>query len=138
MKDQMWKVVGFLVALLATSAAVGQTNRGDTIADIPFAFTVANHTLPPGRYTVTRMSQTTLRMFNSHGQGTVVLTTGAEGKAPESTGKMVFHRYADAYFLSQVWVAASGIGRKVFQSRSEDELAKKRIEMEIAVLRIAR
>lgn len=138
MKKQPWKVVGFLAALLAASTAVGQTNRGDTIADIPFAFTVANHTLPPGRYTVTRMGETTLRVFNSHNRGTLVLTTKVEGTASESTGKMVFHRYGDAYFLSEVWVPANGIGRKVFQSRAEKELAGKRTEMEIAVLQVAR
>ena len=59
MNKQLWKVVGFLAALLAASTAVGQANRGDIIADVPFAFTVANHTLPPGRYTVTRIGETT-------------------------------------------------------------------------------
>ena len=138
MKKQLWKIVGFLAALLATSTALGQSNRGDTIADIPFAFTVANHTLSAGRYTVTRLGETTLRISSSHNQGAVVLTHAVEGKAPESKGKMVFHRYGESYFLSEVWVAAGGIGRKVFQSRLEDELAGKQIQMEIAVLQIGR
>ncbi len=138
MNKQLWKVVGFLAALLAASTAVGQTNRGDTITDIPFAFTVANRTLPPGRYIVTRMGEATLRVFNSHNQGTLVLTTKVEGKGSERTGKMVFHRYGDAYFLSEVWVPANGIGRKVFQFRAEKELARKRTEMEIAVLQVTR
>jgi hypothetical protein len=141
MKKQLWQVTGFLAALLVTSTAVGQTsqtNRGDTIANIPFVFTVANHTLPPGRYTVTRMSEAMLRIFNSHNRGTLLLTHNVEGKAPESNGKIVFHRYGNTYFLSEVWIAASGTGRKIFQSRSEDELAKKQIEMEIASLQIGR
>jgi len=137
MRKQLWKTVGFLAALLATSTALGQSNQGDTIADIPFAFTVANHTLPAGRYTVTRLGETTLRISSLHNQGTVVLTHAVEGKAPESKGKMVFHRYGESYFLSEVWVAAGGIGRKVFPSRLEDELARKQIEMQIAVLQIA-
>jgi hypothetical protein len=58
--------------------------------------------------------------------------------APEATDKMVFHRNGDAYFISEVWVPADGIGRKVFQSRAEKELAGKRTEMEIAVLKLAR
>ena len=136
MKKQLWRVVGFLAACLVTSTALGQTDWGVTMANIPFAFTVANDTLPPGRYTVTPVNQTLLRIFNSHNQGTFVPTTGVEGKATESTSKMVFHRYGDAYFLSEVWASASG--RKVFQSRSEGELAGKRTEMEIAVLQIAR
>jgi hypothetical protein len=138
MNIQLWKVAGFLAALLAASTAFGQLNRVDIIADVPFAFTVANHTLPPGRSTVTRMGDTTLRVFNSHNQGTLVLTTEVDGKASGNTAKMVFHRYGDAYFLSEVWVSANWIGRKVFQSRAEKELAGKRTEMELAVLQVTR
>lgn len=138
MKRQLWQVMGFLAALLATSTAAGQTKRGETIVDIPFAFTVANHTLPTGRYTITRMGETTLRIFSPHNEGTVMLTHKVEDKVPESKGKIVFHRYGDAYFLSEVWVPANGIGRKVFQSRSEAEIAGKKTEIEIAVLQIAR
>jgi len=138
MQKQLWKTVAFLAAIMATSTALGQSNQRDTIADIPFAFTVANQTLPAGRYTVSRLGETTLRISSSHNQGAVVMTHSAEGKAPESKGKIVFHRYGESFFLSEVWVAADGIGRKVFQSRLEDELAGKQIQMEIAVLRIAR
>jgi ABC-type uncharacterized transport system ATPase subunit len=84
------------------------------------------------------MGETTLRVFNSHNQGTLVLTTKVEGKASGNTGQMVFHRYGDAYFLSEVWVSANGIGRKVFQSRAEKEIAGKRTEMKIAVLQVTR
>jgi len=137
MKKKLRQVVGLLAALLAASTAVGQTKPGDTIADIPFAFTVSNHTLPPGLYTVTRLSEKALRICNSQNRGTFALTNRVEGKAPES-GKVIFHRYGDAYFLSEVWVAASRTGRKVLQSRSEKELAGKRTKMEIAELQIAR
>jgi hypothetical protein len=97
--------------------------------------TVANHTLPAGRYTITRMGETTLRIFNPHNQGAVMLTHRVEGKAPESTGKMVFHRYGGTYFLAEVWVA-DGNGSKLFRSRAEKELAGTGAEKEIAALRI--
>jgi hypothetical protein len=137
MKKKLWQVVGFLAALLAASTAVGQSNGGGTIADIPFAFTVANHTLPPGRYTVTRTSEKILWVFNSQNQGTIALSNRIEGKARDSS-KLVFNRYGNAYFLSEVWVAGSRIGRGVLRSRSEKESAGKRAEMEIAALQIAR
>lgn len=143
MQKQLWKTVGFLAAMLATSTALGQSNPGGTIADIPFAFTVANHILPAGHYTVTRLGETTLWISSPHNpsphnQGTVVLTHAVEGKLPESKGKMVFDRYGKSYFLSEVWVAGSGMGRKVFQSRAEEELDVKGAEMQIAVLQITR
>jgi hypothetical protein len=136
MKKQLWKVGAFLAALLATSIAVGQSNRGETVADVPFTFTVANHSFPAGRYTVTPINQTLLRIFNFHNQGTVVLARSTDGMAPEETGKMVFHRYGGTYFLAEVWVAANGTGSRLFQSRAEKKLAGTGAEKEIAELRI--
>jgi hypothetical protein len=137
MQKQLWKTLGLLAALLATSTAFGQSSQSATIADIPFAFTVANLTFPAGRYTLTRLGETTLRISSRHNQGTVVLTHAAEGKAPDSKGKMVFHRYGESYFLAEVWVAADAAGRTVFPSRAEEELVGKRTETQIAVLQSA-
>jgi cytolysin (calcineurin-like family phosphatase) len=114
MKKQIWKVMTFLAALMAASSAAGQTNHGD----IPFAFSVANQTVPPGHYTTVQVTSTLLRIFNSHNQGVVVLTTAVDSKESEGTGKMLFHRYGDDYFLSEVWDPAGQSGRKVVQSRS--------------------
>jgi hypothetical protein len=135
MRNKQWQVVGFLAVLLAASTAVGQSNQGGTIADIPFPFTVANHTLPPGRYTVTRLSEKALKIVNSQNQGAFALNNRVEGRAPQST-KMVFHRYGNAYFLSEIWIAGSRTGDRVVPSRSEKEFAGKRIEVEIAELQI--
>jgi len=135
MKKKQWQVMGFLAALLTASTAVGQSNYHDTIADIPFAFTVGNHTLPPGRYTVTRLSEQALKIVNSQNQGTFALNNRVEGRAPDSS-KMVFHRYGVAYFLSEIWVSGSRTGAKVVRSRLEEELAGKQTEMEIAELQI--
>lgn len=135
MKKKQWQIVGFLAALLATSTAVGQSNQGDTIANIPFAFTVGNYTLPPGRYTVTRWSEKALRVFNSQNQSTFALNNKVEGRAPDSS-KMVFHRYGNAYFLSEIWVSGNRTGVRVVRSRLENELVEKSTKMEIAALQI--
>jgi hypothetical protein len=137
-KQRLWKVVAFGTALLAASNAVGQANQSGAIAEIPFAFTLASHTLQPGRYTVTRMSDTLFRISNSHNESVVVLTTKVESKTPADTARMVFHRYGGSYFLGELWVAGSETGRKVFPSRAEDQLDRKPAEMAIAVLQIAR
>lgn len=130
-----WQVAWFLAALLVSSA-LGQNNRGDTVTNIPFAFTVTNHTLPAGRYTVTRMSETALGIFNVHHQGTIVLTHEIEGEADGSTARIVFHRYGNAYFLSEVWLAARATGRKAFPTSAERELAATETGSELAVLLI--
>lgn len=127
-----------MLAVLATLPAIGQTNRGDTIVNIPFAFRAANQTLPAGTYTITRIDEINLRFTNSHSRGVFVQTHTVEGKAPESHGRVVFHRYGDAYFLSEVWLAAKATGRKAFPTRAEKELAATETESDLAVLQVGR
>lgn len=138
MKRQLWQAVVLLTVILEAATVLGQANRGDLIANIPFSFVVANHTLPAGRYIVTPFGENNLRIYNSASQGALVLTHSVQGSAPESSGKLVFHRYGQVYFLSEAWVAANAIGRQVFPSSAEEELAAKGTEKEIAVLRIVR
>jgi hypothetical protein len=137
MKKQQWQVLVFLTLLLAAASAVGETNRGDLNVNIPFAFVVGNQTLPPGHYVVTRFNDSTLRFYNSQRQDAFVPTHGVEGKALESAGKMIFHRYGNTYFLFEVWSPAKGTGRQVFTSWAEEELARQGTEKQVAVLRIA-
>jgi hypothetical protein len=128
-----------LVSLfLAASTCFSQTRRGDVITNIPFPFVVANRTLPPGRYIVTPIGETNLRIYAAKNQGVIVQTHSVQSKAPEGQGRVVFHRYGDAYFLSEVWLAASATGRKAFPTRAEQELAATETESELAVLQIGR
>jgi hypothetical protein len=122
--------------LLAVTAAVGQSNPAVVKANIPFPFVVANQTLPAGRYVVTTLGEQTVRIANSHQQGAFVLTFKLDGHAPESSGKVVFYRYEGTYFLAQVWSPANRTGRQLHKSRAEQQLENKRIEKEIAVLRV--
>jgi hypothetical protein len=124
-----------VIVFLAASTCFGQSRRGDVITHIPFPFVVSNRTLPPGRYIVTPVGETNLRVFAKN-RGVLVQTHTVQGRAPESIAKVVFHRYGGTYFLSEVWVAANGTGRQLFTSQAERELAKKK-DKEIAVLCVA-
>jgi hypothetical protein len=119
---------------LATGGCLGQSRPGDLITNIPFPFVVANHTLPPGRYTVTPISESNIRIYAGNEQGVLIQTHSVEGRTTEGIAKVVFHRYGAAYFLSQVWIAANGIGRELPTSPAERELGKRGDE-ETAVVR---
>jgi hypothetical protein len=58
-------------------------------------------------------------------ESTVVLTMPVHAKALDSRAALVFGRYRDRYFLAQVRVAASEIGRKTLQAQDGVALAKK-------------
>jgi hypothetical protein len=125
-----------ITLLLTASMCLGQSRRGDVIANIPFPFVVDGHALPPGGYIITPIGETNLRIYGNR-KSVIFQTHSVEGKAPESVGKIVFHRYGGAYFLSEVWVAANSAGRQLFLSQAEQELGQ-RTNREVAVLRVGR
>ncbi len=135
MKNQTWKAAAFLGVLLVAAVAVGQNNPAVLKADIPFPFVVADHTLPAGRYEISNLGEQTLRIVNFHKQGAVVLTSRVSGRAPESSGKLVFYRYQDSYFLAQIW-GAGAAGKAINKCSAEKELEGKHNRSEMAVLRI--
>lgn len=120
--------------LLSASMCLGQSRRGDVIANVPFPFMVSGHALPPGKYIVAPIGETNLRIYGNK-QSVIFQTHSASGNAPEGTGKVVFHRYGGAYFLSEVWVPATSTGRQLFTSQAEKELAQS-TNGEVAVLRV--
>jgi hypothetical protein len=135
MKAQSWHLTAILGTLLIAAAVVGQNNPAVLKADIPFPFVVANHTLPAGHYVVSTLGEQTIRLTNSHKQGAFVLTSRVDGRAPENSGKLVFYRYQNSYFLAQIWGAGNSQGKQVYKSPAEEELERKGASKEIAVLR---
>jgi hypothetical protein len=113
--------------LLAASACIAQT-KGDVVADIPFPFIVAGHTLLAGRYIVSPVSENTLRIHESMGTGILVTTNAAQRSESDDSSKLVFHRYEGTYFLSQVWSTGNDRGREVPRSPAEREMAAKTMQ----------
>src|SRR6266566_4315139 len=52
-----------------------------------------------------------------------VMTHAASINAPQAKSKLVFHRYGNRYFLTQVWSAGSSLGRELPKSAKEKEQA---------------
>lgn len=125
----MKKQVALLVVMLGVAMvgeSVAQSLRMK--ANIPFDFVVNGSTLPAGEYTIQSFGVAdgkTLRVgsISSH-QGALVNAIDVDkGDLAQST-KLVFHRYGNRYFLSQVWVRGDERGRELPKSHRESELAK--------------
>ena len=127
----------YAALLLAASACIAQT-KGDVVGVIPFPFAVAGHTLPAGRYIVSRVNENTLRIHESTGPGILVLTNAAQRSESANSSKLVFHRYENTYFLSQVWISGNDRGREVPRSRAEREMAAKTMQKENTVVAAVR
>lgn len=122
---------------LAASISFAQTKPGDLVADVSFSFVVAGHSLPPGHYVINNLNDT-VSIHGTENSGLFVPTHSEERPADENSSKLVFHRYGETYFLSEVWVGGNSVGKALFPSRAERKLRESGEEREIAVVRIGR
>lgn len=129
MKKQVLTAVA-LLSLLVTLVMSGYASSGRITVDIPFAFTAGKVTLPAGKYVVEQPSViNNVRLIRSaDGKAKTYLATMSNDTArmAQSNAKLVFNRYGDTYFLSQIWEAGSSVAHEVPKSAAERELLKKR------------
>ena len=91
----------FALSTLATSAGVLAQGPA-VVANVPFAFTVADKTLPAGEYTLTSTSAGTVQLRGID-PSTRVSTAAVRGSHPSGDqSKLVFYKYGGQYFLHQV------------------------------------
>ena len=124
---------GLLVVLAIIAVGIpakAQSLQYKLTANIPFDFTVGNTRLTAGVYAIQRaeMGQGDLvvRISRVGGDGTVTgLTSATYTVHPKDDARLVFHRYGDQYFLSEVWPNASTTGRVLPKSRGERSVQRK-------------
>lgn len=137
MRKQALVVAGVLV--LSVVVAAGHAYALETImkAEIPFEFAVGNQMLPAGEYDVLNLSSGSggLLLRRSDGSASaMVFTIPTQANDWQEVSKLVFNRYGDHYFLSQIWTAGEKVGQKLNPSRQEREVARKQVREEIALL----
>jgi hypothetical protein len=94
-------------------------------AKIPFAFNVGSKSLPAGDYEVRKALGNALAIQNSATQqAAIALTMAAPPKEISSEAVLVFHRYGDRCFLSEV--RTTDHGRTLTPSKLEREVAASR------------
>ena len=108
-----------LFLTLAVGSAIAQFPTGAEVK-IPFDFAAGKANLKAGTYIVKRGSGSTLQIRSADGTQTVLvnapLTIGSRDyKAGE---RLVFNRYGDQYFLTQVWLTVDQ-GRQLMPTKAE-------------------
>jgi hypothetical protein len=113
-----------LTAMATTQVAQAQ----DRLAvDVPFDFVAGNTPLPAGEYTVQVSAPTHSIILISRKDSNTsafINTNAAVSSQPQSESKLVFNRYGDRYFLSQVWQEGNAEGRQLLKSGREKEMAQ--------------
>ena len=125
---RIFLIFGALSLVSAISVHAQSSNR--QTASIPFSFNVEGNSFPAGLYSVTRLNpqsdKAVLAIQSADGSiSKVVLTVPLQSGGPRESAKLVFSRYGDQYFLSQVWTPADSTGLELPKSRTEKTLARK-------------
>ena len=117
------------ICLLFTAAAITvsaqTTNQRLMKVHIPFAFSVENHSLPEGEYRIfTVTPERSIRIVSSDGKHSAIVNTLPNyANLPSENSRLVFHRYGDEYFLTQVWTAGQDVARNPLSTKRAMEIA---------------
>jgi len=115
-------LVGLLFMLTAMSVHAQSRTRVE--AHIPFDFAVGNARLKAGQYIVD-FADTEKLFFTSVDYKIKVFALAPgilDPRRNDPSERLVFHRYGNLYFLSEVWISGNGNG--LYPSRAERRLAK--------------
>jgi hypothetical protein len=113
-----------LTAMACTRVAQAQQML---VINIPFDFVAGNRTLPAGEYSikVAAPERTLLLIDRKDAAASAFMNTNPVVKTEIQTeSKMIFNRYGDRYFLSEVWTAGTSRGRQLLKSAREMEMAQ--------------
>jgi hypothetical protein len=134
MKKQAFGIVAVFSLLLVLSSASVQAQSKRNSINIPFNFNVGQTTLPASEYTVepTRKdSQNVWLLENKNRHASVVFTTiPVWTRVTQEQTKLVFNRYDDQYFLSQICTAGDNSSRELRMRYWERQLAKNGVQPE--------
>ncbi len=87
-------------------------------ADVPFDFTVGNKLVPAGTYTISAVSYGVIEIQNRDAHVAMLSTTTHDANESK-TAKLVFHKYGDQYFLSEILCASADMNMAVPTSKVE-------------------
>ena len=101
----MNRIATFALFVAATFITVGNAlAQNEVKVNVPFSFTAGTSTMPAGSYTIKSDSGSrNLVYLTNWGENTKSMALGVtEEGNPSETGKLVFHRVGDQYFLSEI------------------------------------
>jgi hypothetical protein len=119
-------ILSVMTLFLTAASALAQSVN--LKANVPFDFIVNGRTLPSGTYAIRSLqtgSSVAVQVQNVDSKESLIaLPSRTQARTIPSESKLVFHRYGQTYFLSQVFMEGEVAGRELPKSHWETELAK--------------
>lgn len=134
--------IAILVTILVLTAISAKAQSARTLkVEIPFEFIVDGETYQPGEYTIGRVNpQRPLMLILKDTEGTekkVVMTQRMRSKNLVDSPTVVFSKYDDTYFLSEVWTGSTKNGLQLPKTNNEKSAQRTEITRKEKVLLIA-
>ena len=109
------------MALVTAVATANGQSQHKVNARIPFEFIVGDKTLAAGQYEVNAVgiTQDALAIRGRESNDSVIRLAMTKEPKESKPARLVFHRYGNAYFLSEVWEGGNGAGRQLNPSAQE-------------------
>ena len=129
----MKKEVLTAVAAVALFGFLGSTHADASTtpeiqANIPFAFTVENSTLPAGMYVVRRLDDAEPNVMEIRSKdrrlSVVFLVGEATTRTAPNEAELVFDTFGNRHFLSEVFQVGDSVGVEAMKGREELRLGK--------------
>ena len=115
-----------LAALLPAMSTRSVAQTREMVADIPFNFTVCRQQMPAGKYKVRPMTSATSNLLLVRSEdgdfAEITCTRDMQSSKRASEGKLIFNRYGNQYFLTELWFQGEMTGNQVIKSESEEAL----------------
>jgi hypothetical protein len=113
---------GRILVLAASLSVVSGYAQQMLRVDVPFDFKANEQHWRAGAYEISFPRASVLQIRNLHEKRSgMVMTVPAQSSVHVDRAKLVFNRYGDSFFLSQVWPSDSGSA--LFRTNAERELA---------------
>jgi hypothetical protein len=116
-------ILSLFFTLAMASANAQAPSR--TEVTIPFDFSAGKANLKAGSYAITRLSGAAIAIRSVRGKTAALVSAQlAIGSRDFKAGeRLVFNKYGDQYFLSQIWLSVDN-GRQLFMSSAETKAAR--------------
>jgi hypothetical protein len=119
------KIYGALV-MLAVALIVGVPfvqAQSRVQADVPFAFRLNDKAMPAGNYQIIALDDQVLEAWNLDARrGQLLLKQISVQSSQPKSPRLVFHKYGEQYFLSEIWYGDSRYGIALAESKLEKEV----------------
>ena len=123
--------VSTLALALVSSALPAQMPAPRARVTVPFAFQVGSTHLAAGTY-ILSSPQDHLLYVQGGKRSAFVISTHEWNGTPARSSKVIFHRYGNQYFLSEVWMTAETDHLACPQSKAEKEASRSQRDNERA------